>query len=130
MGADIHMGLFDDEKYVRETTREFANGNGAIESVDPADRHLVQGDGRSTYQIATADKDPGRSAAEFWASDILLLLKQPGYDLLQFKEWKVTPCTNKSTKTNEQKLRELREKHPDLADKIDEAASELRVAAA
>lgn len=25
MGADIHMGLFEDEKYVRETTREFAN---------------------------------------------------------------------------------------------------------
>ena len=24
VGADIHMGLFDDEKYVRETTREFA----------------------------------------------------------------------------------------------------------
>jgi hypothetical protein len=23
VGADIHMGLFDDEKYVRETTREF-----------------------------------------------------------------------------------------------------------
>lgn len=27
LGADIHMGLFDDEKYVRETAREYANGN-------------------------------------------------------------------------------------------------------
>lgn len=26
VGADIHMGLFDDEKYVRETLREFASG--------------------------------------------------------------------------------------------------------
>jgi hypothetical protein len=25
VGADIHMGLFDDEKYVRETAREFAH---------------------------------------------------------------------------------------------------------
>jgi hypothetical protein len=130
MGADIHMGLFEDEKYLRETTREFANGNGAIENVDPADRHLVQGDGRSTYQIATADKAPGRSAAEFWASDILLLLKQPGYDLLQYKEWKATRCTPKGTKTNEDRLIEMREKHPDLAQAIDDAADNLRVAAA
>lgn len=27
VGADIHMGLFEDEKYVRETAREFANSN-------------------------------------------------------------------------------------------------------
>lgn len=38
MGADIHMGLFEDEKYVRETTREFANGNGQAEPLDEATR--------------------------------------------------------------------------------------------
>lgn len=134
MGADIHMGMFEDEKYVRETTREFANGNGhakpeALERVDPADRGLVNGDGRSTYQLATAEKPPGRLAAELWASQAITLFKQPGYDLLQFKEWKVTPCTNKGTKTNEVKLAELREKHEDLAQAIDDAVSNLKVAA-
>lgn len=131
LGADIHMGLFEDEKYVRETTREFAvNGNGqrAPMAVDPADQDLVQGDGRSTYQIATSEKSSGRAAAEFWASQALLLFTSHGYDLLQYKEWKVTPCTNKGTKTNEQKLIELRDKHPDLAQKLDDAVANLRVA--
>jgi len=57
MGADIHMGLFEDEKYVRETTREFANGNapavteagpptngwaGSKGEVDPLDHELTE----------------------------------------------------------------------------------------
>jgi hypothetical protein len=133
MGADIHMGLFDDEKYVREATREFANGNAQpAENPLPAeDRHLLKnGETRSTYQVATADKSPGRTAAEFWASQAVTLFSQRGYSLLDYKEWKITPCTNKGTKTNEQKLAELREKHPDLADKIDEAISNIAAVAA
>ena len=36
VGADIHMGLFDDEKYVRETTREFAaEANADVERLAP-----------------------------------------------------------------------------------------------
>jgi hypothetical protein len=133
MGADIHMGQFEDEKYVRETAREFANGN--IPQVDnplpEEDRHLLKnGETRSTYQVATADKSPGRTAAEFWASQAVTLFSQKGYSLLEYKEWKVTPCTNKGTKTNEQKLAELREKHSDLADKIDEAVSNIAAVAA
>lgn len=141
MGADIHMGLFEDDKYLRELKQEFAeqertgndNGSGgpaALERVDPADRHLVQGDGRSAYQVSTADKGPGRQMAEFWASQVLTLFKQPGYDLLQYKEWKTEPCSNKGTKTNETKLAELREKHSDLAQKIDDAIDLLPVARA
>lgn len=141
LSADVFLGLFDDNKYVQKIAQQFAkdreqfiNGNGpepeALHGVDPADRHLVQGDGRSTYQIATADKSSGRQMAEFWASQAILLFKQPGFDLLQYKDWKVTPCTNKGAKTNEQKLGELREKHPDLADKIDDAVSDLELVAA
>lgn len=135
MGADIHMGLFEDEKYVRETTREFAappsNGN-APRPENPLpeeDRHLLKnGETRSTYRVAADAKPPGRTNAEFWASNAITLFKQPGYDLLQYREWRGTPCTPKGTKTNDEKLAELREKYPDLAQAIDDAVSNLKAA--
>jgi hypothetical protein len=80
-------------------------------------------------QPVTEFKSAGRLAAELWASNALEIIKTPGFDTLSFKDWKLQPCTNKGTKNNGQKLEELREKHPDLADKIDEAADKLRVAA-
>ena len=123
LSADVFLGLFDDNKYVQKIAQQFATG------VDPADQYLVQGDGRSTYQIAHAEKSSGRIAAELWASQTLLLFTAHGYDLLQYKEWAQTPCTNKGTKTNIEKLEELREKHHDLAQKIDDAVANLRVAA-
>lgn len=135
-GADIHMGLFDDDKYVKSMEREYANGtaNGnapaALDAVHPDDRHMVQGDGRSAYRVAADETSPGRKMAEFWASQALTLFQQPGYDILQFKEWKLQPCTPKGTKTNEQKLAELRDKHSDLAQSIDDAVDLLPVARA
>jgi hypothetical protein len=153
LSADVFLGLYDDNKYVQSLKEQFPPGLAAaarllnaeegrdiggrfplnetpmmpIDRVDPADRDLVQGDGRSTYEIAHAEKSSGRLAAELWASQTLLLFTAPGYDLLQYKEWKHTPCTNKGTKTNYQKLMELREKHPDLVEKLDVAVSDLRV---
>lgn len=87
----------------------------------------MQNDGE---QKTTELKSAGRLAAELWASNALETFKGPGFDTLAYGDWKATPCTPKGTKTNKEKLDELREKHPDLADKIDEAASNLRVAAA
>ncbi len=143
LSADVFLGLFDDNKYVQNVREQFASGNVEgrmppnetasmpIDAVDPADRDLVKdGETRSAYRVAADAKPPGRAAAEFWASSVLMLFKQPRYALLDYKEWKVTPCTNKSTKTNEQKLAELREKHSDLADKIDEAVSNIAAVAA
>lgn len=75
-------------------------------------------------------KSSGRLAAELWASQILGTFKLPGFDVMTYRDWLREPCTPKGTKDNAQKLSELREKHPDLADKIDEAAADLRVAAA
>lgn len=75
-------------------------------------------------------KSSGRLAAELWASQVLGTFKLPGFDVMTYRDWLREPCTPKGTKDNAQKLSELREKHPDLADKIDEAASNLRVAAA
>ncbi len=136
LSADVFLGLFDDNKYVQKVAQQFAAGNGqtespkALESVDAADQHLVQGDGRSTYQVAHADKSSGRLAAELWASQILGMFKLPGFDVMAYRDWQREPCALKSAKTNAQKLNEMREKHPDLTDKIDEAAADLRVAAA
>lgn len=134
LSADVFLGLFDDNKYVQQVKEQLASGSqattGAIDAVDPADRHLVQGDGRSTYQIAMGDKGPGRLAAELWASQVLGSFKMPGFDVMTYRDWLREPCTPQGKKDNSQKLRELREKHPDLADQIDTAAADLRVAAA
>lgn len=137
LSADVFLGLFDDNKYVSQVREQFANGdrqhfvngNGGESPVPEEDRHLLKnGETRSTYRVAADAKPPGRAAAEFWASNAILLFKQPGYDLLQYREWRGTPCTNKGTKTNDEKLAELREKHPDLAQQIDDAVSNLKAA--
>lgn len=131
LSADVFLGLFDDNKYVQQVKEQLAAApTTPMDRVDPADRHLVQGDGRSTYQIAVGDKGPGRLAAELWASQVMGSFKMPGFDMMTYRDWLREPCTPKGTKDNSQKLSELREKHPDLADKIDTAAADLRVAAA
>jgi len=63
MGADIHMGMFEDEKYVRETTREFASGGhipGSTppgEFADEARRDGLTTETRSTYQVTKDRKE-------------------------------------------------------------------------
>jgi hypothetical protein len=144
LSADVFLGLFDDNKYVQNVRDQFANGN--VESRMPPnetpsmpmpnddyipdeDKALLKnGETRSTYRVAADAKPPGRTMAEFWASNVVTLFTQEGYDLLQYREWRGTPCTNKGTKTNDEKLAELREKHPDLAQKIDDAVSNLKAA--
>jgi hypothetical protein len=153
LSADVFLGLFDDNKYVQNIAQQFKAGNGLppklaaearllnaeegrdhlpeanMSPLPEEDRHLLKnGETRSTYRVAADAKPPGRAAAEFWASNVVLLFKQEGYDLLQYREWRGTPCTNKGTKTNDEKLAELREKHPDLAQQIDDAVSTLKVA--
>lgn len=55
MGADIHMGLFEDDKYLREVKQEFADGPGgaASNSIEVARKEIEQitGNGKSTYQL-------------------------------------------------------------------------------
>ncbi len=93
-------------------------------SVDPLDQHLVKGDGTSVYRLKVGDKGPGRLAWELWASHVLLLVKEPAFDLSQFREWCATPIGDGSRKTNAKKLAELRRKWPDLAEHIDAALAE------
>jgi hypothetical protein len=95
-----------------------------VNGVADEDRHLLKdGETRSAYRVAADEKPPGRTAAEFWASSVVLLFAQKGFSLLDYREWKVTPCTTMGRKTNAQRLAEYGEKYPDLADKIYKAAS-------
>lgn len=103
-------------------------GPGAVPKVDPADQALVKGGGRSTYQLKTAEKGPGRLAAELWASQAVTLFRMPDFNLLNYREWKETPCTPGGRKSNGEKLDELREKHPDLAEAIDDVVADLKPA--
>lgn len=104
-------------------------GPGSVPKVDPADQALVRnGDNRSTYQQKHAGKPPGRLAAELWASQAIGLFKMPDYNLLHYREWKETPCTPGGRKNNGDKLDELREKHPDLAQAIDDVVADLKPA--
>lgn len=100
----------------------------AMALVDPADRNLVKGDGRSTYQTKTAEKAPGRLAAELWASQAVTLFRMPDFNLLHYREWKETAATPGGRKSNGEKLDELRDKHPDLAEAIDDVVADLKPA--
>ncbi len=93
-------------------------------AVDPLDADLVKGDGTSTYRLKVGDKGPGRLSWELWASHVLLLVKEPTFDLDQYREWKVTPIGDGSKKTNGMKMNNLRDKWPDLAAHIDAALAE------
>lgn len=75
-------------------------------------------------------KSAGRLAAEKYVSDVLDMLKAPGFDLMAYNDWKAEPCTPKGTKTHQEKIMEVRDKHPDLGQKIDDAVSDLSVARA
>ncbi len=94
-------------------------------SVDPLDLHLVQGDGTSVYRLRVGDKGPGRLAWELWASMVLGMVRVEEFDRDAFRVWQETPIKDGSTKTNGRKLDDLRIKHPDLAEQIDEVIAEL-----
>ena len=52
MSADIHMGLYDDNKYVNSLKAEFANGNTPASPTKPAQKQIMSG----PHQTATALK--------------------------------------------------------------------------
>ena len=114
---------------LRRATQAILNGQQKpVNSLSQAKNDIAQM--QNAGEMSSADmKTAGRLAAELWASNTLETFKSPGFDALAYGDWKRMAATPKGTKDNETKLRELREKHPDLADAIDEAASDLRVAA-
>ena len=77
VAADIHMGLFDDEKYVREAAREFEQtkvpmGSRPGDFADEARRDGLTTETRSTYQVAKDKK--GEEAAKKWTDTAIQTL--------------------------------------------------------
>ncbi len=127
----IKQGAYRDlDMVLRRATQAILNpvakpANGLTEAKN--DIAQMQNKGEAPVAPPTSS---GRTMAELWASNALGVFKSPGFDVMAYRDWLRTPCTPKGTKTHADKLAELREKHPDLADRIDEAAADLRVAAA
>lgn len=117
LGADIHMGMFDDEKYVRETAREFNDPP----PVPPEDRALLKnGETRSQYEV---DK---RAAAEKFVRDTLAAWEslQTGSDL---SDWFSLSTSPKGRSTNRDAVNRLSDAFPDLHQRLMTAAEEIRL---
>ncbi len=72
VGADIHMGLFDDEKYVRETAKEFA-AQGF--EADPDITANLAPNGRDAEGNIRSAYDAGKAAkAKKFADDLITVL--------------------------------------------------------
>ena len=119
VGADIHMGLFDDEKYASaETQREFAGG-GQGAALEQAAREITAatGESRSTYQIEKDKKavKPKITPKE-WADDVIVVLNNaPSLEVLN--DW---------WKANREKLDALEEKAPDQYERVVMVAEDAR----
>lgn len=119
VAADIHMGLFDDEKYVREAKREFEQtkvpmGSHPGDFADEAKRDgLTTGDDRSTYQITAA------ANAKKWADVAIQTLNfaQTSEDL---DGWS-------SDKKNAAYMERLEANYPDQHQRVQEALDNARL---
>lgn len=71
--ADVFLGLFDDNRYVKRMEREFSHpGDAQTQSlqVAPEDRGMVQGDGQSQYLADKAKK--AKAAADNFIATVSL----------------------------------------------------------
>lgn len=126
----IVKGAYRDlDMVIRRATQAILNGQPKpVDGMAQAKDDIAQMQNKGEQPIP-APTTSGRTMAELWATNALGIIKGPGFDMLAYRDWLRAPCTPKGTKSNAVKLEELREKHPDLAQKIDEAADNLRVAA-
>jgi hypothetical protein len=93
----------------------------ATAAVAEEDHALLKnaGDDRSTYEVAK------RTAAEFFASGALAAFE--GLNGSTLNDWYRQPVSPKGRSTNRDALDRMREAFPDLADKVDAAAEEVRL---
>lgn len=113
VAADIHMGLFDDQKYVREVAQEFASAADAdIERLAPKDtpRNPETGELLSNYKINAA------KAAKTWADtaiDTLDMALSPEH----VDQWR---------EDNARALERLEKNHIEQFKRVDKKAEEVR----
>ena len=119
VGADIHMGLFDDEKYVRETQREFAGG-GQGAALEQAAREITAatGESRSTYQIEKDKKAAAKPkiTPKEWADNAISALNTAG-TLEQVSTW---------WKANDKALQALQADHEAEYERVAMCADDAR----
>lgn len=131
LSADVFLGLFDDNKYVREAAAQFKDApndpaivntnQGPIDAVDPADRHLVKnGEERSQYEV-----NKRKEAEGFVAKALEMFSGMQG--ATEVSEWYKTPISPKGRSTNRDAVDRLKENFPDLGTKVETAADEVRL---
>lgn len=128
----IKQGAYKElDMVLRRATQALLSGAAKAPAPDPLNqaRDDIAKAQNNGSQKVTELKSAGRLAAEQWTNTVLGLFQEQGFDVMAYRDWKSNPSTPKGTKTNEDKLAELREKHPDLGQAIDDASSDLRVAA-
>ncbi len=119
LSADVFLGLFDDNKYVREVAEEFAN---AEHPLPPEDRGLMTNGSDDTRSQYTADK---QKAAEAFVSAALNQFAH--MDSAALADWYRQPTSPKGKSTNRDAVGRLGENFPDLHARLETAAEEVRL---
>ncbi len=116
VGADIHMGLFDDEKYVRETARAFAEPDPVKSEADQmyAEQSAER---RKQGQEPLRKPKPTRKEWAGYVVDDLLLSPFPSVEALD--DWLTDP-------DREEKIKQLAEENHSLWQSIQDAAKDRR----
>ncbi len=116
VGADIHMGLFDDEKYVRETARAFAEPDPVKSEADQI--YAEQSADRRKQGLEPLRKPkPTRKEWAGYVVDDLLLSPFPSVEALD--DWLTDP-------DREEKIKQLAEENHSLWQSIQDAAKDRR----
>jgi hypothetical protein len=133
LSADVFLGLFDDNKYVANVAKQFkeagvipdlpppdpAARQNSMDAVDPADQHMVQGNGQSQYLV-----DKRKQAESFLQTALGAFSLMSGSD--DVGRWYDTPISPKGKSTNRHAAERLKENFPDLGDKLETAADNAR----
>lgn len=127
LSADVFLGLFDDNKYVREVAQQYANGtangNGHAEpppSVPDEDRGLLKNpkDERSQYEVNK------RAEAEKFVEETLATWTHFKCGL-ELADWFNQPRSPKGKATNRNWVGNLEAAFPDLHKKLKLASDEI-----
>lgn len=135
LSADVFLGLFDDNKYVRRVAEQFAADAGGIEGRNPPnetagefpplpdeDRALLKNgnDERSQYEV-----NKRKGAEDFVARTLETFSSMAGSD--DIAAWYKTPISPKGRSSNRDAVERLKEAFPDLGTKLETAADEVRL---
>jgi hypothetical protein len=113
LSADVFLGLFDDNKYIKQVEKQFSH---------PADfsEEAVK-DGLAKNTTSTYDTEKRKAAEKFVADAV----DRFNFGPEEISLWYAEQFSKK--KTNREVVQDLEERHPDLAAKLEAAAEEVRL---